>query len=85
MMAKKHESIRSVENREGVKVVQLQGNYIVLDENNSPLTKRYPIKDFRFVQESAKTVVKMSEITGQPPSDAIVALANYVPSGHKIA
>ena len=61
------------------RVVKLGTNYIVLDQNNTPLTKRYPEDTFSFVVASAKSTYEVFVRDGKKPSDAIIALANYLP------
>ncbi len=67
------------------RVVKLGGNYIVLNEYNEPLTERYPVDGFNFIVEAAKSASQAAALVGKRPSDAIIALANYVPPGRKTA
>ncbi|MFJ2618603.1 hypothetical protein [Glutamicibacter sp. NPDC087344] len=67
------------------RVVKLGGNYIVLNEYNEPLTERYPADSFHFIVDGAKAAYRLATLDGKRPSDAIIALANYVPPGRKTA
>ena len=67
------------------RVVKLGENYIVLGPGNEPLSARYSADSFRFITDSAKSVLRIATRDGRTPSDAIIALANYTHPGRKSA
>ncbi|WP_159609887.1 hypothetical protein [Glutamicibacter sp. JC586] len=59
------------------RVVKLAGNYIVIDENDVPLSGRFPPEAFKLVVEYAKSAYRVAVGIGKRPDETVIALANY--------
>lgn len=85
MSRKKKPSEQAIPATAKARVVKLGDNYIVLGQNNEPLTTRYPADSFRYITDGAKSAYQLATLDGKRPSDGIIALATYVPPGQRTA
>lgn len=85
MSPKKKATDTAIQPTTKARVVKLGDNYIVLGQNNEPMTARYPADSFRYITDGAKSAYQLATLDGKRPSEAIIALANYVPPGQRTA